>query len=250
MDISKILKLSVIAVVLAALAPTAGDTLGCFGRASAQTAYLCAGCGCPWRKDEPECVEERRRANMTPEQLKAADAERERQLAEKRRREAAEAERLAAEKARKVEALSEALGGREAAAKRLQPLDEEAAKYRPKAPAAICTTKTVAKPFSVTRANQVEAVAAIDREQKSACGNGGRYLYANSPRCKSLPPVALPRPPVGDCLACISEKMAKNLYNWDPVSGYPPLPPDQWSCEVTVQCEVRRCTGNSSASKQ
>ena len=56
-------------------------------------------------------------------------------------------------------------------------------------------------------------------------------------------------PPVGNCLACITEKQAM-AFGYVPGKGYPP-PKTEWVCKATITYVAERCgSGTSKVSAQ
>ena len=168
---------------------------------------------------------------------------------------AEEADRLRKARAEaEIRAEIDRLGAhREAEIRRKFELRDRALAARPKAPPTPpkqCTTQRASATQTWVGKSQVEAQTLAQRGTRSVCA-ANRQLSASSPVCVAKPAPRLPRPRVGDCLSCVSEQMAGNLYGWKKGVGYPPVPPPQWECKVTAQCEVEKCTaGPSGATRQ
>jgi len=210
----------------------------------------------------------------TPEERAAearAQAEREARAAEEKRLADAKAaeearRRAAAEAARRqeVNAIAQQIGpGKTAAAERLQKLNEEAAAFRPKpqpTPSATptqasaprqCTQRQGTQPVSFTADTREKAEAGVLRSR--GVPGGSESIVSSSvsgASCTQRNQLQLKGPPVGNCLACISEQMAINLYGYVPGQGYPP-PKTEWVCKATVTFVAERCgSGPSKVSAQ
>ena len=180
---------------------------------------------------------------------------------ERARREAAERERARqqAEHDRKVDAQLASMGGnpaRRAEAERFVRMKEEAEKARAKIPKRQCTSRTWSQPFSTSGSTRDAAFAsltgAVDR--KSGCSIGGSETLlsmsqATAANCSERALPSIKPPPVGTCLACITEKQAIAL-GYVPGKGWPPAK-KEWVCKATVSCAAEKCgTGSSTVSGQ
>ena len=207
----------------------------------------------------------------TPEERAAeakAKAEREARAAELKRIADAKAaeearQRAAAEAARRqqVNAIAQQIGpGKSAAAERLHELNQQAAQFRPKpqpTPSASptqasaprqCTQRQGTQPASFTANTREAAEAGVARAR--GVPGGSESIVSSSvsgSSCAQRNQLQLKPPPVGNCLACIDEKMAINLYGYVPGQGYPP-PKVEWVCKATVTYTAERC-GSGGPSK-
>lgn len=177
------------------------------------------------------------------------------------RRQAAERERarLKAEFDRKVDRQLASMGGnpaRRAEAERFVRMQEEAEKARGKLPKRQCTSRTWSQPFSTSGRTRDAAFAsltgAVDR--KSGCSIGGSesllsMSMATAANCSERTLPSIKPPPIGTCLACITEKQAVAL-GYVPGKGWPPAS-REWVCKATVSCAAEKCgTGSSTVSGQ
>ena len=213
----------------------------------------------------------------TPEERAAeakAKAEREARAAEQKRIADAKAaeearQRAAAEEARRqrVAAIAREIGpGKTAAAERLLQLNEEAAKFRPQprptASATPAATPTPAsKPRQCTQRQGTQPASNVaDTREKAEAGvlraravPGGSESIVSSTvsgaSCTQRTQFEMKPPPVGNCLACITEKQAM-AFGYVPGKGYPP-PKTEWVCKATITYVAERCgSGTSKVSAQ
>jgi len=205
----------------------------------------------------------------TPEERAAeakAKAERDARQAELKRMadaKAAEVARVkaAAEAKRRADiaAMEAQLGpGKRASAERLLAMNEEVAKYRPKVPLAVapkpsatplpspsparqCTRRQGTQQITDRAATREAAEAEIARARGTPGGSESIVESSvSAPTCSQQKVLYLKPPPVGKCLACISEALATDLYGWVKGQGYPP-PATEWVCKATVTFTAERC---------
>jgi hypothetical protein len=211
----------------------------------------------------------------TPEERAAeakAQAERDAREAEQKRiaeAKAAEEARLraAAEAARRqqVNAIAQQIGpGKTAAAERLHELNQQAAQFRPKSaqptPAATptpastprqCTQRQGTQPASFTADTREKAEAGVLRSR--GVPGGSESIVSSSvsgASCTQRNQLHMKPPPVGNCLSCITEQQAINMFGYVPGKGYPPAK-TEWVCKATVTYVAERCgSGPSKVSAQ
>jgi hypothetical protein len=257
---------ALIALLAPWIAPRHGDRAGVVPAALAQgmrEVTICAGDGI-YRSCRGDCIsqkcfddeakaraESERRAKMTPEERaaedarlaeerKAAEAERQRAAAEAAARAKAERERVAAEHKAKIDAQMQALNlpeSRRKEAERLNAMREAAEKARPKPPAKMCKSRLLNAFAETNGKSQAEAMsammAAVAHDCQARTGSGANSAAA--PKCKLNKGYREAYPPVGKCLACITEAQATSL-GWVKGKGWPPPEPDYWTCSATAQC--------------
>lgn len=149
---------------------------------------------------------------------------------------------------RKVDAQLKALGGNEsnrANAERLVKLKEQVAKSGQ----GESNCSVIIKPYTKDMFGESEQIA---RSQMVAAMKNSGFACGDSPAvsisditCKdiTLKPLENPKPPVGNCLACISEELAAKFYGWKKGVGYPAPVKEKtkWACSVTAKCNVSKC---------
>jgi pyruvate/2-oxoglutarate dehydrogenase complex dihydrolipoamide acyltransferase (E2) component len=202
--------------------------------------------------------------NPTPEQKNQSELrekkKQEESSARKKLQQQAEQQKIIAQRAREaehkraVDAQLKLMGGSES--RRVEA--ERLVMLREKADAALASDKSckeVTQSYQLNRIGSDEMTARFRMKEAmsnsahmASCGNSP--LIDISPViCKntSLNPVQLPKPPVGGCLACISEDMATKMYGWKKGVGYPIAAKGeaQWTCSITTKCKQKSCgSGN------
>lgn len=127
-------------------------------------------------------------------------------------------------------------------------LRDRAQTAMPKPPPPQCTTEIVSATPVWQQKTQAAAIAAGKANIGRSCGSA-RLLSHSGLSCAQDAAVTLKKPPVGSCLACISEKQAIAL-GYVPGKGWP-KPLATWTCRTTAKCERERCTGApASATRQ
>jgi hypothetical protein len=176
---------------------------------------------------------------------------------ERARNQAAERERLRAkaELDRKVDAQLARMGGnpaRRAEAERFVRMQEDAQKARAKLPKRQCTSRTWSQPMNTSGQTRDAAFAQLTGavSRKSGCNIGGSesvlsMSLATAANCSERALPSLKPPPVGTCLACITEKQAIAM-GYVPGKGWPP-PKKEWVCKATVACAAEKCGSGTSA---
>lgn len=187
---------------------------------------------------------------------RAAAAEAKRLAAEAARK--AEAARVEGERQSKVDAIASQIGpGKRAAAERLARMNEELAALRPKPKVQPrqCTTRSFSQVLTNTASSQSTASQSLATAiaRKSGANIGGSEsvvsMTGGAPSCTQETVLTMKPPPVGKCLACISEALAAQ-FGWVPGKGYPP-PKVEWVCKATVQVTAEKCgTGSAKVSAQ
>ena len=187
---------------------------------------------------------------------------------DRRERELRERQAREAEFRREVDAQLASMGGnpsRRAEAERFVKMRQDAAAARAKLPTPPrqCTSRTWTQPFTSSGKTRDAAFASMTTAvaRKSGCNIGGSesvlsMSQATAANCteRTLPSLASVTlngkyPPIGTCLACISETQAASL-GWVKGKGWP-APEKEWVCTATVQCAAERCgTGSSAVSAQ
>ena len=180
---------------------------------------------------------------------------------ERARNEAAERERarLKAEFDRKVDAQLASMGGnpaRRAEAERFVRMKEEAEKARAKIPKRQCSSRTWSQPMNVSGRTRDAAFANLTDavSRRAGCNIGGSETVlsmslATAANCSEHVLPHLNPPPIGSCLACITQQQAVAL-GYVPGKGWPP-PPKEWVCKATASCAAEKCsTGPSTVSGQ
>ena len=210
----------------------------------------------------PDTPEERAREAKAAEERKAKLA------AEERARAAAEKERLAAQqraaeaRQARVDSIAREIGpAKRAEAERLQKLNEELAALRPKQvarpsakptptatptkPARQCTSRTATETVSNVSSTREGAQAGLSRANGNIGGSESQVSKSlGAATCKQRNQLALKPPPVGTCLACISEKQAAAL-GWVKGKGWP-APKTEWVCTAPLTYTAEKCgTGTS-----
>lgn len=173
-----------------------------------------------------------------------ADAYRKRAEAEAARK--AELARIEAERQRKIDAIAQQLGPtKRAEAERLQRMNEEIAALRPKSTSASkprqCTQRQGIQQVSSSASTREAAEKSVSRSR--ATPGGSESILSSSvggASCIQRNMSEFPKPPVGTCLACISEWMATNYFGWVRGQGYPP-PKTEWVCTASVTYTAERC---------
>ena len=158
-------------------------------------------------------------------------------------------ERAAAQRKARFEAEVQAevsrLGAhREGEIRRRLELRENALSLRPTPPPRQCTTQTLPRSQSWQGKDQASAMLSATRGSANVCGRDAK-VSTSPPACKRDPVLQMTRPPIGTCLACISEKQAIAL-GYVPGRGWP-KPNESWTCSVSAQCKVEKCTGDGPA---
>ena len=190
---------------------------------------------------------------MTPEQLKADDIAQEKKRAAAEREQEKQRQIEAAAKARRdaeVKAETDRLGAhRQAEIRRKLELRDKAMAARPKEPTKQCRIERNTRNSSWQGKTNGDALLSAQRGVRSLCGSG-EMLGSTAPVCSPDPVNELPKPPVGDCLACISEKQATSL-GWVKGVGWPKREPT-WTCKASATCKVEKCdaVGSSAGSRQ
>ena len=209
---------------------------------------------------------------MTPEERDAEDKQL-REEAENKRKAAATEQEAAAAKAQQereqreaahkaaVDAQMDKFGlneRRRAEAERLEAMRVAAEKARPKpkAPPRQCTRRAFSQLLTNTASSQSVASQSLTTAiaRKSGANIGGSEsvisMTGGTPVCTQKTAFEPKLPPVGKCLACITEWQAAEFYGWVRGKGYPP-PKVEWICQATVQITAERCgTGTSKVSNQ
>lgn len=177
------------------------------------------------------------------------------------RNEAAKREqaRRKAEFDRKVDAQLAKLGGnpaRRAEAERFVRMQEDAQKARDKLPKRNCTSRTWSQPIASsgkTRQAAFDQLTGTVRMQ-SGCNIGGSETVlsmslATAANCSERTLPSMKPPPIGTCLACITQQQAISL-GYVPGKGWPP-PPKEWVCKATASCAAEKCgSGTGKVSNQ
>lgn len=177
---------------------------------------------------------------------------------------AAEAARIkAASEAKRraqIAAMEAQLGpGKRASAERLLAMNEEVAKFRPKVPLAVmprpsssasatrqCSRRQASQPVSFSAATREAAEAGIVRARATPGGSETIVQsVVSAASCSQQKVLQLTPPPVGNCLSCISEKMAASMYGWIKGRGYPPAK-SEWVCKAAVSFIAERCASDAS----
>lgn len=192
-----------------------------------------------------------RKAKLAAEEAAKAAAEKERRAAEQRA--------IAARNAR-VDVIARQIGpAKRAEAERLQKLNEELAALRPKpvvraaatpAPTPTkaprqCTQRTATQTVSNVSTTREGAQAGLSRANGNIGGSESQVSKSlGAATCKQRNQLALTPPPVGTCLACISEKQAVAL-GWVKGKGWP-APKTEWVCTAPLTYTAEKCgTGTS-----
>lgn len=196
-------------------------------------------------------AEEERRRQVA--EARAAEEARQRAAAEAARQ--AEIARVEAARQQRVDAIAEQIGpGKRAEAERLQRMNDQLAALRPKprpTPARQCTQRAGIQRVSATRDTREAAEAEVARAR--ATPGGSETIVANrvsGASCEQRTEAQIMRPPpVGTCLACISEQQATAL-GWVKGTGWPP-PRVEWVCTATIDYTAERCgSGTSTVTAQ
>lgn len=180
---------------------------------------------------------------------------------ERARNEAAKREqaRKQAEFNRKVDAQLAKMGGnpaRRGEAERFVRMQDDAQKARDKIPKRNCTSRTWSQPMTSQGRTRDAAFASLTGAvaMKSGCNITGSesvlsMSLATAANCSERALPSLKPPPIGTCLACITEKQAVAL-GYVPGKGWPP-PQKEWVCKATASCAAEKCgTGTSAVSGQ
>ena len=215
--------------VLLGMAPLAFGTDT--GAVSAQprpdrTAYIVSPCSTDEERVNGRCT------RLTPAQKAERDQQR-----------AAEAARAAKFEA-DVKAEMQRLGAhREAEIRRKLELRDRALAARPtpqpgQSPKQ-CTRQLVSRQISEVGSTRTDALLQVNSRATASCGIGGSYRGRSEPVCAEQKGLSLPKPPIGDCLACISMQQAV-ASGYVPGKGWP-QPASSWTCNAMASCEAEVC---------
>jgi hypothetical protein len=247
---------------LAAIPLVANAQGYCWGNCPSNAIRVCTGIVLDgYCVDNPTQEQlDRHKAQQELDRERKEQAEKERLERERIRieREQAEKERIAAEEKRKVDVIANQIGpGKQAAAEKLSTMNEQLRALRPKPRPRQCASRSFSQTMSNSSANQGNA---YDRLMAAIAMKTGANITGSesvvsmtatgAPSCSRQSVVdPMPKPPVGDCLACISESQAK-LLGYIPGKGWPP-PNSEWVCKVAVQVVAEKCSsGPSSVTSQ
>ncbi|WP_133364682.1 hypothetical protein [Qipengyuania sediminis] len=194
-------------------------------------------------------------------------AEEEARAAAEAARKAAEQRAIAARNAR-VDTIARQIGpAKRAEAERLAKLNDELAALRPKpvarstaapsprpsptssSPPRQCTRRTATQTVTSVSSTREGAQAGLSRANGNIGGSESQISKSlGAASCQQRNQLALTPPPVGTCLACISEKQAAAL-GWVKGKGWPP-PKTEWVCSAPLTYTAERCGTGASKVRQ